>query len=48
MKKMCFNLDADLHKRLKIISAQLGIPVSVILHNLITAHLSKVERGKAA
>jgi hypothetical protein len=48
--KVTFNLDARLHRQLKILASEAGIPMATILHNLIEAHVARAmqRKGKAA
>lgn len=50
--KATFNLDADLHKQLKQTANALGMPMSVIVQNLIEGYVRRMpapkKRSKAA
>ena len=43
-KKMTFNIDADLHRRLKTAAARACVPISVVLHNLIAKYVLGQEQ----
>lgn len=43
-KKLTFELDEDLHLRLRRVALETGTTVSEILRALIVAHIEKVEK----
>jgi hypothetical protein len=43
MIKLTINIDSDLHKRFKRLACELGLPMGVLIHNLMEGHLAKYE-----